>query len=80
MVTAQDVSELFDSEVERDKLPSLLGALEHDARLREQWTVFAMISDAMAGVAWPDDGYSLRLSERLRDVQIDPDYDPLKPR
>ena len=79
MVTAQDVSGLFDCEIEREEILPALGAFERDAMLRERWTAFTMISDALAGVPWPDDGYSLRLCERLRDVHMDCNYDPLQP-
>lgn len=78
MVTTEAISELFDNEIEPNRLLAVVGSVEHDPSMRERWTVFTMISDAMAGVPWPDDGYSLRLFERLRGVEIDPDYNPLK--
>jgi negative regulator of sigma E activity len=79
MVNPQDLSELFDGEIEQSKLTPLLSELAANPTARERWTRLSMISDAMAGVAWPDDGYSRRLFARLRDVAIDPEYDPLKP-
>ncbi|MCK7495928.1 MAG: hypothetical protein MZW92_36950 [Comamonadaceae bacterium] len=47
--------------------------------MREQWTLTAMISDALAGVPWPDDGYSQRILARLDEVAPEPGYDPLAP-
>lgn len=79
MVTTEAISELFDNEIEPNQLLAVVGDFEHDPTMRERWTVFAMISDAMAGVPWPDDGYSLRVFERLRGVEIDSEYDPLMP-
>ncbi len=78
MVTPLEVNALFDSETAGEQLESLIGAIEPDPLLRESWTVYSMISDALAGVPWPDDGYSKRIFERLRDTEIEPDFDPLK--
>lgn len=79
MVTPLEVSELFDSELAREQLEPLLGAIAPDPLLRDRWTIYSMISDTLAGVPWPDDGYSQRICDRLHGVEMDSAYDPLKP-
>ena len=74
----EKLSLLMDSEVEAIEISTLLDLLKRSPDAREQWTVMQMIGDATRGLVVADDGFSLRILDKLKSVQIDPHYDPLR--
>jgi negative regulator of sigma E activity len=79
MVTEEQLSRLFDGETADLKLHELLEGIDGDGNQRERWTLFSMLSDALVGVASPDDGYSQRIIARLQHVEPEPGFDPIDP-
>jgi negative regulator of sigma E activity len=73
----EKLSLLMDSEIEANEISPLLDLLKSNADARDQWAVMQMIGDATRGLVIADDGFSLRIFDKLASVQIDPDYDPL---
>lgn len=59
------------------------GALEDvvaDAAVRDRYTIYGLVGDALRGNSTPDDGYSERIIERLRREGATPTagFDPLE--
>jgi negative regulator of sigma E activity len=73
----EKLSLLMDSEVEANEISSLVELLKNNPAARDEWTVMQMIGDATRGLAVADDGFSVRIIEKLNGVEIDPSYDPL---
>lgn len=74
------VSELLDSQLSPDETKAALDDLAADPALRDRYTVFGLVGDTLRGNSTPDDGFSQRIFERMRNeqLQIDPAFDPLK--
>ena len=74
------VSLLLDGELEAAEVKPALDELATDARLRDRYTLYGLAGDALRGNPTPDDGFSIRIFERMRReaVTIEPGYDPLK--
>ncbi|MGB8339202.1 MAG: RseA family anti-sigma factor [Burkholderiales bacterium] len=73
----EELSLLMDSEIEANEVAPLLHLLNSNADARDQWTVIQMIGDATRGLVVADDGFSIRIFEKLENIQIDALYDPL---
>jgi negative regulator of sigma E activity len=73
----EKLSLFMDSEVEASEVSSLLNLLKNNADARDQWTAMQMIGDATRGLVVADDGFSIRIFEKLESIQIDPLYNPL---
>jgi negative regulator of sigma E activity len=76
---SEKVSLLLDSQLERDDVARVLNDLGKDDTLRDRFTIYALVGDAMRGVNVPDDGFSKRIFARLRRdiVKVEDGYDPL---
>ncbi len=76
---SQNVSLLIDSQLHGDAAARLLNELGADDALRDRFTLYVLVGDAMRGVNVLDDGFSKRIFERLRTegVKVEPGYDPL---
>ena len=76
---SQKVSLLLDSELDAEGVARVLKELGEDDTLRDRFTIYGLVGDAMRGVNVPDDGFSKRIFARLRreGVQIEDGYDPL---
>ena len=76
---SEKVSLLLDSQLERDDVVRVLNDLSKDDALRDRFTIYALVGDAMRGVNVPDDGFSKRIFARLRRdaVKVEDGYDPL---
>jgi len=61
-----DASRLLDGELTRDELIALLDRLKYDAALRDEVSAQQLLRDAVAGLRVLDDGYTLRIIQRLR--------------
>jgi len=76
------VSQLLDGQLDAAAVKPALDEVAADAALRDRFTVYGLIGDALRGNSTPDDGFTRRILERMRreGVAIDPAYDPLAPR
>jgi negative regulator of sigma E activity len=74
------VSLLLDGELEAAEVKPALDEVAADARLRDRYTLYGLAGDALRGNPTPDDGFSIRLFDRMRreGAKIEPGYDPLK--
>ncbi len=73
----EKLSQIIDNEFETENVTELVTLLGNDAYVREQWTVSHLIGDAIKGLVVADDGFSIRIFAALKNVHIDPHYDPL---
>ncbi len=73
------VSELLDGQFASAELASVLKDVVSDHGSRDRFTIYGLIGDSLRGNSTPDDGFSLRIFQRMREraVRIDTDYDPL---
>jgi len=76
---SQKVSLLLDSQLEGEDIARVLKDLGTDDVLRDRFTIYGLVGDAMRGVNVPDDGFSKRIFGRLRreGVKMEDAYDPL---
>ena len=76
---SQKVSLLLDSQLDAEDVARVLKDLGADDVLRDRFTIYGLVGDAMRGVNVPDDGFSKRIFARLRReaLQIEDGYDPL---
>ena len=74
------VSLLLDSQLAQSEVKAALGEIVADPRLRDQYTVYALVGDVLRGNSTPDDGFSARIFERMRreGAKIEPGFDPLR--
>jgi len=73
------VSFLLDGQVDRTRLKQVVDQVVADPALRDRYTVYGIIGDALRGNGTPDDGFTPRILERLKreGARIEPGYDPL---
>ena len=76
---SQKVSLLLDSQLDAVDVATVLKEFAADEVLRDRFTIYALVGDAMRGVNVPDDGFSRRIFARLRreGVKMEDGYDPL---
>ena len=74
------VSLLLDAELETAEVKPALDEVASDARLRDRYTLYGLAGDALRGNSTPDDGFSIRIFERMKreGVKIEPGYEPLE--
>lgn len=74
-----EVSLLLDGQLPAEPTKQVLETTAADADLRDRFTVYGLVGDALRGNATPDDGFTRRLLERMRRerIQRDDGYDPL---
>ena len=65
-----EASRLLDGDLTAAELTTLLERLKHDAALRDEVSVQQLVRDGLAGLRTPDNGFSLRILDRLRRVQM----------
>jgi negative regulator of sigma E activity len=75
-----NVSLLLDGELEPAEVKPALEELAANSRLRDRYTLYGLAGDALRGNSTPDDGFSIRIFERMKreGVKIEPGYDPLE--
>ena len=73
------VSLLLDGQLAPGEVQAVLTETVQDAELRDRFTVYRLVGDALRGNSTPDDGYSARIFERMRreGSKIEAGYDPL---
>ena len=76
---SEKVSLLLDSQLDAEGVALVLKSLGADDTLRDRFTIYGLVGDALRGVNVPDDGFSKRIFARLRrdEVKIEDEYDPL---
>lgn len=76
---SEKISLLLDGQMDPAEVRSALGELAVDPAARDRLTIYNLLGDVLRGNSTPDDGYTLRLLERLRaaGTRIEPGYDPL---
>ena len=74
------VSLLLDGQLAPGEAKAALEETATDPRLRDRYTVYALVGDALRGNSTPDDGFSARIFDRMRNegARIERGYDPLK--
>ena len=73
------VSLLLDGQLEAGEVKAVLDEIAADAAQRDRYTLYGLAGDALRGNPTPDDGFSMRLFDRMKReaVRIEPDFDPL---
>lgn len=74
------VSLLLDGQLDAAEVKPALEELAADAALRDRYTLYGLAGDALRGNPTPDDGFSIRIFDRMRRgrAKIEPGFDPLK--
>lgn len=74
-----DVSRILDGDVSGDELKRALTEVARDPAQRDRYTIYGLVGDVLRGNSTPDDGFSIRIFERMRAERaaIAPGYDPL---
>jgi negative regulator of sigma E activity len=74
------VSLLLDGELASGEVKGALDATAADPLLRDRYTLYGLVGDALRGNSTPDDGFSLRIFDRLQreETRIEPGFEPLK--
>ena len=74
------VSLLLDGQLEAGEVKPALEELAAAPALRDRYTLYGLAGDALRGNPTPDDGFSIRLFDRMKReaVKIEPGFDPLK--
>lgn len=73
----EEMSAYVDSELAEEKTDALVDILRHESDARNDWFLYHLTGDAMRGQPTIDDGFSIRIIEKLKAVEIDPLYDPI---
>jgi negative regulator of sigma E activity len=73
------VSQILDGQMDDALVKRVLDEIAADPALRDRYTIYGLIGDALRGNGTPDDGFTKRILDRLKRerVSIDPTYDPL---
>lgn len=64
-----EASRLLDGDLTATELTTLLERLKLDPALRDEVAVQQLVRDSLAGLRTLDDGYTLRIVARLRQVR-----------
>ena len=74
------VSLLLDGQLTTGEVRPALEEIAADPVARDRYTLYGLIGDALRGNSTPDDGFSIRIFERIKreGTKIEPGFDPLK--
>ena len=74
------VSLLLDGQLEAAEVKPALEEIAAEPALRDRYTLYGLAGDALRGNPTPDDGFSIRLFDRMKReaLKIEPGFDPLK--
>ncbi len=75
------VSQLLDGQLDAEQVKPVLDEATRDAAMRDRFTIYGLIGDALRGNSTPDDGFTRRILARIQrdDLTADPTFDPLPP-
>ena len=70
---------LLDGQLPQEELQQSLKDIAGDPAQRDRYTLYGLIGDALRGNSTPDDGFTLRILERMRrdGARMEADFDPL---
>ena len=73
------VSQLLDGQLEPAEVGPAAKEIAGDSAARDRLTLYGLIGDSLRGNSTPDDGYTQRILQAMRQqaVQTEPGYDPL---
>ena len=73
-------SQLLDGQLDREEVERALEELAANSGLRDRYTLYGLAGDALRGNSTPDDGFSIRIFERMQRerARMEPGFDPLK--
>lgn len=69
---------LLDGDLPAAEMPDALSALLADADARDLVTRSVLAADVIRRNSTPDDGFTLRILQKLDQVKVEPGYDPLR--
>jgi negative regulator of sigma E activity len=74
-----EISKLLDGQLDPREVKRVLDRVAADPALRDRYTIYALVGDALRGNSTPDDGFTVRILDRLRaqGARAEPGYDPL---
>jgi negative regulator of sigma E activity len=74
-----NVSQLLDGQLDDTHVKPVLDEVAANAELRDRYTVYGLIGDTLRGNGTPDDGFTIRILERMKreGVRIESGFDPL---
>ena len=74
-----EASRLLDADLDAAEVKRTLESVAADAAQRDRYTIYGLVGDVLRGNSTPDDGFSMRIFERMRaeGTKIEPGYDPL---
>ncbi len=72
-----DVSRMLDGDLAGDELKATLEVVAGDPGQRDRYTLYGLTGDVLCRNSTPDDGFSMRIFERMRaeGTKIGPGYD-----
>ena len=75
---SEKVSLLLDGELGPGDTKAALDEITAEPRLRDRYTIYGLLGDALRGNSTPDDGFSRRIFERINreGAGMEPGYDP----
>ncbi len=65
-----DVSRLLDGELDEADVRKALEELAASPALRDRYTLYGIVGDALRGNPTPDDGFTRRILERMEREQV----------
>ncbi len=61
-----NVSRLLDGQLDDAAVKPVLDEVAGDAGMRDRFTIYGLIGDTLRGNGTPDDGFTLRILERIK--------------
>jgi len=61
-----NVSRLLDGQLDDAAVKPVLDEIADDAGLRDRFTIYGLIGDTLRGNGTPDDGFTMRILERIK--------------
>ena len=76
-----EISEFLNGQLDPAETRRTLDELAADPTLRDRYTVYELVGDVLRGNSTPDDGFSMRIFDRIEKegVRMEEGYDPLTP-
>lgn len=74
-----EISLLLDGGLTEQEARSVLAQAAADPVLRDRYTLYGLVGDVLRGNSTPDDGFSMRIFDRMRreGTRVEPGFDPL---
>jgi negative regulator of sigma E activity len=74
-----EVSLFLDGQIAQGESQAALEQIAAEPALRDRYTLYTLVGDVLRGNSTPDDGFSMRIFERMHreGARIEQGYDPL---